>query len=166
MLHTPARRLLLAGLATGIIDGLFASAQTFFYKSTVTRLWQAVASTLLGKAAYDGGTRTALIGVLMHFGVAFGWSAVFLLLYARSRWIQSVADSPGGVFKVAAVYGPLVWMTMSLMVIPLLVQRPPNITGRWWIQLVGHVFFVGLPIVYCIAGRRATSPAAASAPLA
>lgn len=66
----PPGRLLLAGLATGIIDDLFASAQTFFFKSTVTRLWQAVALTLLGKAACDGETRTALIGVLMHFGVA------------------------------------------------------------------------------------------------
>jgi uncharacterized membrane protein YagU involved in acid resistance len=166
MLHHPARRLLLAGLATGIVDGLFASVQTFFYNSTVIRLWQGVASTLLGKSAYEGGTRTALIGLLMHFGVAFGWSAVFLLLYTRLTGIRRVTDSPGGVLKVAAVYGPLIWMVMSLVVIPLLVSRPPNVTVRWWIQLAGHIFFVGLPIVYCIAGRRVTSPAAVSAPLA
>lgn len=36
---------------------------------------------------------------------------------------------------------------MSLIVIPLLVHRPPTITVRWWIQLLGHIPFVGLPIV-------------------
>ena len=36
---------------------------------------------------------------------------------------------------------------MSLVVIPLLVRRPPTIGFRWWVQLVGHFPFVGLPIV-------------------
>jgi hypothetical protein len=40
------------------------------------------------------------------------------------------------------------WMTMSLVVIPLLAQRPP-ITYRWWIQFFGHIPFVALPIVAC-----------------
>ena len=48
---------------------------------------------------------------------------------------------------VAAVYGPVVWMVMSLIIIPLLVRRPPAITFRWWVQFVGHFPFVGLPIV-------------------
>jgi len=37
-------------------------------------------------------------------------------------------------------------MIMSLVVIPLLVHRPPTITIRWWVQLVGHVPFVAIPI--------------------
>lgn len=140
-----------AGLLTGVVDGLFASVQSvFFNDSTVTRLFQGVASTLLGREAYEGGASTALIGVLMHFGVAFGWSAVFLLLVERSAWLRRVLQSPYGVVKVAAVYGPLIWMVMSLVVIPLLVQRPPSVSPRWWIQLVGHFPFVGLPIVAMI----------------
>ena len=74
-----------AGLVTGITDGLFSRAlAAFAYGSTVTRLWQGVAAVLLGAAAFDGGTRTAMIGLLMHFGVAFGWSAVFLLIVLSS----------------------------------------------------------------------------------
>jgi hypothetical protein len=153
MIRNPLSRLLLAGLLTGVIDGLFASVQSVFFNgSTVTRLFQGVASTLLGREALDGGTTTALIGVLMHFGVAFGWSAVFLLLVMRSAWIRRVLSSRYGVVKVAAVYGPFIWMVMSLVVIPLLLQRPPTITARWWIQLIGHFPFVGLPIVASIAG--------------
>jgi hypothetical protein len=118
-----------------------------FYGSTVTRLWQNVASVLLGPSALEGGTRTALIGVLMHIGVAFAWSAVFLVLLTYSSRLRRAVQSRGGILKVAAIYGPFVWLVMSLVVIPLLVHRPPNITIRWWIQLIGHVFFVGLPIV-------------------
>ena len=144
-------RLLRAGLLTGIIDGLFSSIlATLFYGSTATRLFQGVAATLLGREALEGGTPTALLGVLMHFGVAFGWSAVFLFLVERSSWIRGVLASRYGVVKVAALYGPFIWMVMSLAVIPLLVHRPPAISIRWWIQLIGHIPFVGLPIVASI----------------
>jgi ABC-type Mn2+/Zn2+ transport system permease subunit len=67
-------RLVLAGLVTGVVDGLFSSVlSVVFYHSTVRHLFQGVAATLLGNKAFDGGAQTAVIGVLMHFGVAFGW---------------------------------------------------------------------------------------------
>jgi hypothetical protein len=154
MTQNALSRLTRAGLLTGITDGLFSSVLSVaFYGSTVTRLFQGVASTLLGKPAFDGGTRTALIGVLMHFGVAFGWSAVFLFLVMRSAMVRRVVSSPGGVLKVAAVYGPFIWLVMSLVVIPLLLHRPPTINVRWWVQLIGHIPFVGVPIVASIARR-------------
>jgi hypothetical protein len=142
-------RLLRAGLLTAVVDGLFSSClAAFAYGSTVTRLWQGVASTPLGAKAFEGGTHTAAIGVLMHLGVAFGWSAVFLLIVMRSARVRGVLESPLGVLKVAAVYGPVIWLIMSLVVIPLLAHRPPTITYRWWVQLIGHFPFVGLPIVF------------------
>ena len=143
-------RLVLAGLVTGVVDGLFSSVlSVVFYHSTVRRLFQGVAATLLGNKAFDGGTPTAAVGVLMHFGVAFGWSAVFLFLVMRSSWINGLLASRYGVVKVASLYGPFIWMVMSLAVIPLLVHRPPAIGVRWWIQLIGHIPFVGIPIVAC-----------------
>jgi hypothetical protein len=144
-------RLIRAGLLTGVLDGLFSSILSVaFYDSTVTRLFQGVASTLLGKEALDGGVSTALVGVLMHFGVAFGWSAVFLLLVLRSPWIRRVLSSPYGAVKAASVYGPFIWLVMSLIVIPLLLHRPPTFNIRWWVQLIGHFPFVGLPIAASI----------------
>ena len=147
-------RLARAGLATGVADGLFSSIlSAAFYHSTVSRLFQGVASTLLGASAFDGGARTALIGVLMHFGVAFGWSAVFLFGVMRSSWIRRVLASRYGVVKVAAVYGPCIWMVMSLAVIPLLLHRPPAITLRWWVQFFGHIPFVAVPIALVASGK-------------
>lgn len=80
----------------------------------------------------------------------FSWSAVFLLLVLSSPWIRGVVATPAGVIAVAAVYGPVIWMVMSLVLIPLFTHRPPTINFRWWVQFVGHVPFVALPIVASI----------------
>jgi hypothetical protein len=145
-----ASRLAAAGLLTGVVDGTWAIVLTLIYGRSLTRLWQGIAATAFGDRMFDGGAPTVLLGVLMHFGVAFAWSALFLLLVTRSAWLRSVLDSPYGVLEVAAVYGPMIWIVMSVVVIPLLTRRPVAITGRWWIQLAGHVVFVGLPIVWSI----------------
>jgi hypothetical protein len=148
-------RVALAGVLTGVTDGLFSSVLSVaFYHSTVQRLFQGVSSTLLGAEAYNGGKLTFAIGVLMHFGVALGWSVVFLVAVNRARWIRSLLNSPYGVVKVASLYGPFIWMVMSLAVIPVLLQRPPAINTRWLTQLIGHIPFVGIPIVWSI-GRGA-----------
>jgi hypothetical protein len=148
-------RLVRAGLLTGFVDGLFSSIlNVVAYRSTVSRLFQGVASVLLGPEAFNGGLRTVTLGVLMHFGVAFGWSAVFLFLVLRWRWVRGLLASSYGVVKVAGLYGPFIWMVMSLAVIPILVHRPPTITYRWWIQWFGHIPFVGIPIVAASASTR------------
>jgi hypothetical protein len=148
-----------AGLLTALTDGLFSSVLVVAaYGSTLTRLWQGVASTLMGQEALNGGAATAAVGVLMHIGVAFGWSAVFLFLALRLRWVRSLLASPYGPAKVAAIYGPFIWMVMSLAVIPLLVHRPPSITFRWWVQFFGHMPFVGLPIALASRGAVREGP--------
>jgi hypothetical protein len=151
-------RLVRAGVVTGIVDGLFSGLLSeFAYGSTAVRLFQGVAATLLGPAALEGGAATAGVGVLMHFGVAFGWSAVFLVLVTRAAAVRRLVASPRGKLGVAAIYGPFIWMTMSLAVIPLLTGRPPAITARWWIQFFGHIPFVALPIVALIGAGDAIS---------
>jgi hypothetical protein len=157
-------RLARAWLLTAVVDALFSSALAeFVYGTGAPRLWQGVASTLLGPAALDGGTRTVLIGLVMHAGVALAWSTVFLLVHDNVAAVRRVAASRHGVWKVAVAYGPVIWLVMSFVVIPLLTRRPPTITYRWWIQVFGHIPFVAVPIVAMIASRRAV-PNVAVAP--
>ncbi|MDB4882432.1 MAG: hypothetical protein JWL95_1198, partial [Gemmatimonadetes bacterium] len=158
------RILVRAWLLTALSDGLYASALSVFaYKSTFSRLWQGVASVLLGPTAFEGGTRTVLIGLLMHLGVALAWSTVFLLLAIAWPKLRRIVSAPAGIVGVAVVYGPIVWIVMSLAVIPLLTGRPPTITVRWWIALLGHIPFVALPIVATI-GRALGATARRRAP--
>ena len=107
-------RLLRAGLLTGVSDGLFACVSSVIFGSNPVRLFQGVASTLVGPSAIGGGAAMTLVGVLMHFTVAFWWSAVFLVLVSRVTAVRRLLDSPNGVLKVASVYGPAIWLVMSL----------------------------------------------------
>ena len=114
-----------------------------------------MASVLIGPRAFEGGAATAWLGVLMHVLVAFTWSAVFVFLVLRLPWVRRRMGSAWGIFAVADLYGPLIWMVMSLAVIPTLAHRPPTIGFRWWVQLIGHIPFVGVPIV-ALGGRGST----------
>jgi hypothetical protein len=150
-------RLVRAWLLTAIVDGLFSSALVVFaYRSTVTRLWQGVASVLLGPAAFKEGVRSVLIGLLLHCAVAFAWSAVFLAIYLSWPRLRRALTTPVGVVVVAGIYGPAIWLVMSLVVISSFTGRPTAINFRWWVQLVGHIPFVAIPIVATIS--RPTSP--------
>ena len=151
-----ASRLLRAGLLTAVVDGSWAIVLTLLYGRPLTRLWQGIAATAFGERMFDGGAATVALGVAMHFAVAFAWSAVFLLLATRSPLVRRVLDSRYGPLEVAAVYGPFIWIVMSAVVIPSLTRKPLALTGRWWIQLLGHVVFVGLPIAWAIGRSNRT----------
>jgi hypothetical protein len=147
-------RLVLAGVVTSLVDGAFSGVlAAFFYGSSVTRLFQGVASTLVGARAFEGGWATAALGMLMHVGVAFGWSTILFLGARGLPSLRQRLSTWPGVMGVAVCYGPFIWLVMSLVVIPVLTGRPPTIGMRWWVQFVGHAPFVGLPIAASI-GRR------------
>ena len=154
------RRLLRAWAALAVVDFCFASAlATLAYGGTFAGLWQGVASTVLGPSAIGGGPAPVLVGILLHVGVAFAWSAVFVAAWLALPALRRLVATPAGMLAAAAVYGPLVWCVMSLVVIPTLTGRPPSVTTRWWIQLLAHVPFVALPVVAAV-GAGAPAPAA------
>lgn len=146
-----------AGL-TFLTDGLFAVVLSVgFFDSTFAALWQGVASVLIGRGAFDGGAYTTALGIVMHMTVALTWSTIFVFLFVRWERLRRVVFSPFGVWKVAAVYGPLIWLVMWGIVIPVLAGRAQSpITPRWWVQCLGHIPFVGLPLVW--ASTRSWKP--------
>ena len=165
MPNNQASRFILAWLATGVSDFLWAVVLSVgVYKNTFAQLWQGVASVPLGKSAMQGGTRTVVIGILLHFGVALAWTTVFFIL-TRFGWMQRILNSRWGALKVAAVYGPFIWAFMSLVVIPIFTHRfrlPPN-WFRWTVQALGHIVFVALPMIAVYQRTRVESAAPAAA---
>jgi len=140
-------RLVRVWVVTALVDFLFATAlSTLAYGSTFTRLWQGVATTALGANTFSG-TSLTIAGIAVHITVALVWSTVFVVAYDNLPALRRITATPAGVLAVAAVYGPLIWIVMSAVVIRLATGRPPAITNRWWIQIAGHIFFVALPIV-------------------
>ncbi len=153
--HTEVRQaLLVTWLVTAVWDATCASALSVFaYHSTVPRLWQGVASTVLGQRAFEPGAHGVAVGLGLHLAVALVWSALFVAVLARSGIVQRVVRRPGGALAVASAYGPAIWLVMSLIVIPLATRQPPRFGFRWWVQVMAHVPFVTIPLVFT--ARRA-----------
>ena len=148
------RAALVTWLVTAAWDFICASALSVFaYHSTFSRLWQGVAATALGPRALEMGARGVAAGVAVHCLVAFVWSTIFVLALATWEWLRRAVARPGGAFVVACLYGPVIWLVMSLVIIPLATGRPPTFAFRWWVQIVAHVPFVALPLVFT--ARRA-----------
>lgn len=75
------------------------------------------------------------------------WSSLFVSVLFSSARLRRALKSRLGVVVVAAIYGPLIWLFMSLGAIPYVTGRDPSFGLRWWVQLVAHVPFVTLPMV-------------------
>ena len=74
------RAIVAGGLAAALLDAADALvAYKLAFGMSPLVIYQFVASGLLGKAAYDGGPTAALLGLAMHFLIAFTAATVFVL---------------------------------------------------------------------------------------
>jgi hypothetical protein len=144
--------ILVGGLIAGVLDGLDAVVYYGWVSGvTPTRLFQHIASGLLGVSAFSGSRATTLLGVACHFTIAIGAAAVF---YAGSRVIPFLAQKP---WIAGPVFGLCVYLVMHYIVVPssaVPLRRTPMVGWELADQLFSHMFFVGLPIAL-IARRSA-----------
>jgi uncharacterized membrane protein YagU involved in acid resistance len=100
---------------------------------------QYIASGVLGPSAYSGGLAAAGLGVLIHFALAYGFTAAFLVAWKRVGAIRRAAPVAG------LAWGALVWAFMNLVALPLSRVQPSSFTALGVIHgVVGHSLFVGL----------------------
>ena len=160
------RALLWGGAIAGILDISAAAVLTVMRGGAVLRMLRGIAGAALGPASLDLGFATAALGLLMHFSIAFGWTAVFLFAARRWPWLLRQPIPTG------LAYGSLVYALMFRVVLPLTalarslylenVDRTlPGLSVRMWLI---HMGCVGLPIALAAwrwAPRtRAAEPAA------
>jgi hypothetical protein len=133
------------GLAIGILD--FLDASIFFplyYGISFLDVWHGPAAGLIGRdASRSGGLNTALLGILLHFAVAFSIASVYFLL---SRALPPLIRHPiisGILFGLAAHF------VMQYVVIPFSAIHAwptwPSVVSLLN-SLIGHAVLVGLPV--------------------
>jgi len=145
---SPAKAILIGGLMAGTCDITAACVQYYALRGVgPVRIFQSVASGLLGADAFTGGARTAALGLGLHFFIAFVWTVVFVL---ASRRLSLLRMQP---LAVGAVYGIVVFIVMHFAVLPLsaVAKRPIN-PAMAAIQVVIHIVCIGWPIA--LAARR------------
>lgn len=111
------------------------------------RIFQSVASGLLGADAFTGGARTAALGLFLHYFIAFVWTVVFVLASLRLGLLRRPP------LFVGALYGVIVFLVMHFAVLPLsAVARRPIDPTMALIQVGIHIVCIGWPIA--LAARR------------
>lgn len=144
---------LAGGLVAGTLDIVYAAS---FWKLTAgvpgLRILQSVAAGLLGSSAYDGGLRTASLGLFLHFVIALSMALAWYGV--ASRW------SPARRFplRAGAAYGLFLYLFMNFVVVPLSAADPGSGDALWvGLTVAVHVLFVGIPIALFV--RRALGAA-------
>lgn len=141
------RGILLAGLAGGSVDFLYACAMGLLNGRGVLRVWQGVASGWLGPAALRGGFASAALGVATHFGIAALMAGAYAAMAARApvlyrRWPL-----------VAPVYGIGLYLVMYRVVLPLRFAG----AGHWrgWPSVADVLAHVGVALALAAVLARA-----------
>ena len=137
--------ILLGGLTAGVLDGLDA---VIFYRLwagvPAFRIFQHIASGLLGAKAVQGGRSIVLLGVVLHFTIAIGAATVYYLASLRFPMLLLRPWLCGPVFGLG------LFLFMQHVVLPLSAVYPRRVGGMPMLeladQLVSHMFFVGLSI--------------------
>ena len=106
----------------------------------------AIAAGLLGRQALQGGAETYVLGVLLHFFIAFSVTALYV---AASRRLLFLTEHP---LVCGLAYGAAVELVMNLVVLPLsaLKARGPYELRDLLQGLVVHMVVIGLPIAFTV----------------
>src|SRR6476646_4923419 len=93
---TPSSNAFLAifwgGLACGVFDITQACiAWGIQNHLPPMRIFQSVAAGLLGPDSFKGGMKTAVLGGVLHFFIAFSWAAIY---YIASRQLTFMVEKP------------------------------------------------------------------------
>jgi hypothetical protein len=136
----PAQAILFGGLTVGLIDCAFATIRSAQHGTSFTKLWQGVASGLLGASSFDGGAATMALGLAIHFFIATSVVAFYLLL---SRRLPFLVQQP---WLCGPVYGLGVYIFMNFVVIPLSAIGPqPHVLAKMLPGIGIHLLGIGLP---------------------
>lgn len=139
------------GLMAGTLDAVDGVAVFGLKGMNPVQVLQYIASGLLGIASFQGGLRTAGLGALLHYFIAFAVAAVY---YIASLKLPALHARP---LKWGLAYGVAVYLFMNYFVLPLsAVPKNPFSVALFLNGVIGHAIFVGFAIAW-YAHRSATA---------
>jgi hypothetical protein len=135
-----SRAILIGGSIAGLLD--ITQASLLFGWD----IPKAIAAGLLGHSAFRGGAGMYVLGLALHFLIAFSWTAGF---YVASRKLPFMTEYP---LVCGLLYGMVVENVMNLVVLPLsaLRARGPYQLQDLLLGLGVHMVVIGLPIAYSV----------------
>lgn len=148
-----ARALATGTLVVGALD-LFDAVVFFGLRGArPDRILQSIAAGVLGPASFQGGAATALLGLVLHFVIAFG---IVMGYFVAAGLFPLLVRRP---LVHGAWYGVVAYLVMNYVVIPLsnAAVAPPTIPVVVNGVLI-HVLGVGIPAAWFASRARRPPP--------
>lgn len=135
--------ILWGGLSAGTLDAIDGVVAFGFKGMSPIQVLQYIASGLLGPDSFHGGLKTAGLGVLVHYSIAFVVAAVY---YVASIGLSTLHKHP---VKWGLAYGVAVYLFMNYVVLPHSAVPKTLFSIALLINgLVGHGILVGVAIAW------------------
>ena len=119
---------------------------------TPWRIFQYIASGLLGKHSFQVGWTSVGLGIAIHYVIALAWTAIF---YIAATKFVALTRRP---ILSGLVYGIIVYLVMNFLVLPM-TAVPPRRTAVTLVNRVNAVlalmFCIGLPIAFLVRRSKA-----------
>lgn len=129
------------GSIVGVLDALDAMIFSGLRGVSPGRVWQFVASGLIGRASFNGGMKTVALGLLFHFLIAFILAAIYC---GASLYLPTLVRRA---VLWGLLYGVAVYFVMNYVVLPLSSAPPLRFSVASFLNgIIGHALLVGLPI--------------------
>jgi uncharacterized membrane protein YagU involved in acid resistance len=108
------------GLVAGTLDITENLVFNFFRGITPSRVFQYIASGLIGIESFRSGWSSVALGVAIHYVIAFTWTGIFFIAAVNLPPLNRRPILSG------VVYGLIVYLVMNLIVLPLTrIPHPP-----------------------------------------
>ena len=140
-----SRSVLWGGVAAGVLDLAAAFVSSGWRGRSPLSVLHSIASGWLGAAAFNGGLRTAALGLATHFLIAFAAATVY---YVASRALPLLVRHA---VISGLIYGAAVYAFMNLVVLRIVFSGRMIYTISAVVTgLLIHMLFVGLPIALAV----------------
>lgn len=146
------RAVLITALVVAVIDGADAVIYTVARGSPGERVFQFIASVVLGKESYNMAPWSTVLGILMHCSIALVLTATYFTL---AGWIEKVTRNW---FIAGFLFGLATWIFINQFLFVVVgIKNSYTALPAWPGLLNGvaaHIFLVGIPIAFGAARWR------------
>lgn len=105
---------------------------------------RAIASGLLGRAAFHGGLAVSLLGLLLQWAMSLLIAAIFVMASRRLGWMRRRWVAAG------LAYGGVIFVVMEYVVVPLSAAMHPHFTAVSLLENVLAMLLFGLIVSFFV----------------
>ena len=131
--------ILWGGLAAGTVD---IGAASLINGVDPLLILRAIASGLLGRAAFHGGLPASILGLALQWAMCLLIATIFVVAARRLAWMRRYWVAAG------VAYGVVVFVVMEYVVVPLSAAMKPHFTAASLLENVLAMLLFGLIVSF------------------